>query len=194
MKLKRFLILMLAAICLFSLTANAASSKSTAAEEEVEEESEEESLIDVSKIDLSELSFDELVELKDRINLAIWESEEWEEVTVPQGRWIVGEDIPAGKWTIKCSDINLSAYAMKETWVQWGFEKNDGSIDTYSRNGGGSEEIYQPDHKDYKDGQNTEITVELEEGMSVEVITFCAPAVFSPYSGKPSLQFRNNDD
>ena len=44
-------------------------------------------------IDLSGMSIDELVELKDRINLAIWNSQEWEEVTVPQGEWIVGEDI-----------------------------------------------------------------------------------------------------
>ena len=51
-------------------------------------------------IDLSKLSYEELVELKDQINLAIWQSKEWEEVEVPQGIWEVGKDIPEGKWTI----------------------------------------------------------------------------------------------
>ena len=35
--------------------------------------------------DLSGLSYDELVQLRDQINLAIWNSEEWEEVSVPSG-------------------------------------------------------------------------------------------------------------
>ncbi len=36
-------------------------------------------------IDLSHMSFEDLVTLKDQINLAIWNSKEWQEVTVPQG-------------------------------------------------------------------------------------------------------------
>ena len=52
-------------------------------------------------IDLSQLSIDELVALKDKINLAIWNSQEWQEVKVPQGVWKVGEDIPAGHWSIE---------------------------------------------------------------------------------------------
>ena len=50
--------------------------------------------------DLSGLSYDELVQLRDKINLAIWNSEEWQEVTVPIGVWVVGEDIPVGHWSI----------------------------------------------------------------------------------------------
>ncbi len=52
-------------------------------------------------IDLSGMTYDELVALKDQINLAIWNSEEWQEVEVPQGVWEVGADIPAGKWEIR---------------------------------------------------------------------------------------------
>ena len=48
-------------------------------------------------VDLSGMSFDELVALKDQINLALWNSADWQEVTVPQGVWQVGADIPAGK-------------------------------------------------------------------------------------------------
>ena len=53
--------------------------------------------------DISSLSYDELVELKDSINLAIWNSQEWQEVTVPMGVWTVGEDIPVGHWSISLS-------------------------------------------------------------------------------------------
>ena len=52
-------------------------------------------------VDLSGMSYDELVALRDQINLAIWNSQEWQEVTVPEGIWIVGEDIPAGHWSIR---------------------------------------------------------------------------------------------
>ena len=34
-------------------------------------------------VDLSGMSFDELVALRDQLNLAIWNSQEWQEVTVP---------------------------------------------------------------------------------------------------------------
>lgn len=50
--------------------------------------------------DISGLSYDELIELREKINLAIWNCSEWQEVEVPAGVWEVGVDIPAGKWTI----------------------------------------------------------------------------------------------
>lgn len=45
---------------------------------------------DAAQIDLSAMTYEELVALKDKINLAMWESKDWEEVTVPQGVWTVG--------------------------------------------------------------------------------------------------------
>ena len=51
-------------------------------------------------IDLDTITYDEAVALKDQLNLAIWNSAEWQEVTVPQGIYEVGVDIPAGHWTI----------------------------------------------------------------------------------------------
>ena len=53
--------------------------------------------------DLSGLSFDELVLLRDQLNLAIWNSKEWQEVKVPIGVWKIGDDIPVGKWTISAA-------------------------------------------------------------------------------------------
>ena len=47
-------------------------------------------------IDLDLKTFTELVALRNKINMAIWNSQEWEEVTVPEGIWEIGADIPAG--------------------------------------------------------------------------------------------------
>lgn len=40
--------------------------------------------------DISGLSYDELVQLNNQINLAMWNSEEWQEVTVPPGTYQIG--------------------------------------------------------------------------------------------------------
>ena len=66
-------------------------------------------------VDLSEMSYDELVNLRERINPAIWNSEDWQEVTVPQGTWIVGEDIPAGHWAIEAYPGNTTLIAIGDT-------------------------------------------------------------------------------
>lgn len=50
--------------------------------------------------DISDLSFSELVVLKLKINLAIMQCDEWKQVTVHEGTYIVGEDIPAGDYTV----------------------------------------------------------------------------------------------
>lgn len=52
------------------------------------------------QVDLSGMSFDDLVALRDQLNLAIWNSREWQEVKVPAGIWEIGVDIPAGHWQI----------------------------------------------------------------------------------------------
>lgn len=51
-------------------------------------------------IDWETMSYDEWVVLKDQLLLAMWASEEWQEVAVPQDVYPVGEDIPAGHWTL----------------------------------------------------------------------------------------------
>lgn len=69
--------------------------------------------------DISSLSFDELISLRQQIDMAIWASDGWQEVEVPSGVYIVGEDIPAGRWTINISDnhsdIPVCAFAVYGT-------------------------------------------------------------------------------
>ena len=143
----------------------------------------------LADVDLSGMTFDELVALKDQINLAIWNSEEWQEVTVPQGRWIVGEDIPTGKWTVKCADVNRDDYDMSITHIYWGNEIDDQNRVKYN----GllhAEWIYNPDNRNYESGEVTEIVFDFADGMIVDIDSEYAPALFTPYSGKQSLGFK----
>ena len=55
-------------------------------------------------IDLSGLSFDELLELQQRVNEALWASDGWNHVKVPSGYFEIGSDIPAGRWTITTAE------------------------------------------------------------------------------------------
>ena len=135
--------------------------------------------VPASEIDLSGLSYMELVLLKGKINLAIWNSQEWQEVEVPQGVWEVGADIPAGKWEIKALP---GAY----THVTYGNELKNGGTDVKTK---AYEFIYDPEFIRYD--PNSDVTswiIELEEGYYVEIDE--GPAVFMPYSGKPDLGFK----
>ena len=52
-------------------------------------------------IDLSGMSYDELLDLRQAVEMAIWNSDGWQEVEVPAGIYVIGEDIPEGRWTVK---------------------------------------------------------------------------------------------
>lgn len=131
-------------------------------------------------VDLSGMSFEDLVALKDRINLAIWNSQEWQEVTVPAGVWVVGEDIPAGHWTIRPLPndyVNVTYFdrldqfgtGVGQGWLGWG--------GTLTSRGEG----------DMTYGEPTQVDLVMEAGMYFK----CSHSViFTPYAGKPDLGFQ----
>lgn len=51
-------------------------------------------------VDLSGMSFDELVSLNGKLLEEIMSRDEFKEVTVPTGAYTVGEDIPAGTYSL----------------------------------------------------------------------------------------------
>ena len=63
----------------------------------------------VFAIDLSGMSYNELMDLRTQVNNALMNSGNLKEVKVPQGVYEIGKDIPAGKWYIK--DENEDRYA-----------------------------------------------------------------------------------
>lgn len=135
-------------------------------------------VVSFADIDLSGMSFDELVALKDQINLAIWQSEDWQQVEVPQGVYQIGVDIPAGKWTI-------TPKADATTYIKVGDETTNGGTEVKMKFG---EVVWDTGAMMYKEGNLTEYTIELEDGQYLQVDN--GIAVFSPYSGKPTLGFK----
>lgn len=51
-------------------------------------------------IDLSTMSLEEIALLIQRAQFAMFETVDWQEVTVPAGIYQIGVDIPAGKWNV----------------------------------------------------------------------------------------------
>ena len=143
----------------------------------------------LADVDLSGMTFDELVALKDQINLAIWNSQEWQEVTVPQGLWKVGEDIPAGTWAVKCADVYRDEPFMYLTWLSWGPVLDDDGEPDYLAPGYNSTQVFNPENE-YYNGMIAEDVIELHDGDYLLVSKDNAPAVFMPYTGKPSLGFK----
>ena len=60
----------------------------------------------LAEMDFSEMSFNELLEAQEQLTTALWASDGWEEVRVPTGIYKIGEDIPAGRWTISITPDN----------------------------------------------------------------------------------------
>lgn len=123
--------------------------------------------------DLSGLSLEELVALKDQINLAIWNSQEWQEVEVPQGIYKVGSDIPTAKWTIKAPSGGY-------TVVKIGSQLDENGTDVNFR--GETKAICEENYTGYAPSSACDFwTVELREDQYVSVNN--GTAVFTPYAG-----------
>ena len=61
-------------------------------------------------IDLSSLSYDELIALSSKITMEIMSRPDFKTVKVPPGAYMVGKDIPAGKWTITATEGACEVY------------------------------------------------------------------------------------
>lgn len=130
-------------------------------------------------VDLSDMSFDDLVSLREQINLAIWSSSEWQQVDVPAGTYQIGVDIPAGHWTIfPYPDVMLNIYYFDKLdkygvnpavgWEGWSFTMADAS--KYS------------DWEKYPH----QCDAVLAEGMYLQLT---GRVYFTPYTGKPDFGF-----
>ena len=135
-------------------------------------------------IKVESLSYEELIQLKDRLNLAMWNSESWQEVTVPEGVWEVGKDIPEGHWSIRLAVENqLSNITYTDSLdeygkdVTWGWKGWHGSI-CNKKNKDGS--LKWPEYPEEAD-------IDMKAGM---YFINKMPVIFTPYTGKPDLGFK----
>lgn len=142
------------------------------------------SLVSVAyaEIDLSGLSYDELVALKEQINIAIWNSQEWQEVKVPQGVWKVGEDIPEGHWTIS---VTPSGWVS----VAYGKELRDNKKEiSYFCDGYYQERLMGEDY--FIAGEDDLRSIDIDAKAGYYIAIEDGSVIFTPYSGKPSFGFK----
>lgn len=115
-------------------------------------------------IDLSSMSYAELFTLRQQIDDAIKLTPEWEEVTVTDGTWIIGTDIPDGYWTISASVGEQISVSYKKR-------------------------IYYLSEKKlaFQELESENVSLQLEKGEVIEikgiVDTSHPSAVFTPYRG-----------
>ena len=123
-----------------------------------------------SSIDFTTYSLVELSELQTKLTQAMWASKEWQEVEVPAGVYKIGEDIPAGKWTISSNSFFMILLGDKLDVTKTTVEIE---IDTI---------VDLIDPKDYTNGY----TVELTEGRYIILNSW---VIFTPAVSKP-LNFK----
>lgn len=132
-------------------------------------------------IDLSGLSFEELAALRDRAQMEMMQRDAWQEVTVPQGVYQVGAQIPAGTWTVRAAVGN-------ETQIEWG-QKLDASGQSIDWSGAYDiEYIYNPNGRYYTPGDRTEYTFTVRAGDYIVISD--GPATFTPGGVTPSFTFK----
>lgn len=132
-------------------------------------------------IDLSALTWEELLELKAAITLEQLTRDEWEEVDVPQGVYKIGEDIPAGKWTIRCKVGNRLRFA-------WSADLDDSGHDINFFTACDIAHLTNPEYKYYEAGDDVEYTFEAINGYYIVIED--SPATFTPYAGTKDLGFK----
>lgn len=79
-------------------------------------------------IDLTDLSFDELQVLQQRIEAEIVTRPEWKGVEVPIGCWRIGVDIPSGSYGIEIKDSKRIGNVYVWGYASQDFETNGGLI------------------------------------------------------------------
>lgn len=124
-------------------------------------------LATTAAFDFSGLSLAQLVEVQQQLNLAMWATDEWQEVEVPAGVYEIGKDIPAGHWTISPKP---SGYAI----IRWGTELDSSKTALGGYNSRLAQEVL-----DVDDVAN--VSWELTDG--TYLIVESGSVIFTPFSG-----------
>lgn len=111
-----------------------------------------------AEADLASMTFDQLVALRQEIDLLLFGSDQYKDVSVPQGVYIVGVDIPAGTYSFSSTE-----FAAIEI-----FSDESCSIQSYVA-------VYSVS------ADNPVAKFELKDGYAVEIQY--APILFTTYTG-----------
>ena len=126
--------------------------------------------------DLSSLSYDELVSLVDQAQRQIMFSDGWQEVEVPPGTYLIGEDIPEGKWTITAKNTHAPEISLFEPDER---NKTDPDLRLFNLVYGIT--LIGTNHSYYSDGKMSSTTMKLQNGQSFSVSN--GNVIFTPYKG-----------
>ena len=131
-------------------------------------------------MDLSLYTFNELMELRDQCQLMMMQRDELKEVTIPQGVYIVGIDIPSGIWTIKCKIGSACDLQFGDELAANGQDIKVKASGRYART-----TVYNENDKHYINGLRMQWIVELVDGdyfvISGYPATFIPGAISKPY-------------
>lgn len=131
--------------------------------------------------DLSIFTMDELHELQAKIRHEIISRSQWAEVTVPVGYYVIGEDIPAGHWTLRYAPGEVSLVEIFHNADVTGLRPAD-ALGDYVYFGVGDPE--NPLSSVY---ENQQIDITLVDGYHFNVNY--GPVIFEPFTGRPSPFF-----
>ena len=123
-------------------------------------------------------SLDELYQIRKELNSEIMSRYSWEEVTVPVGFYVIGEDIPAGHWTISYSPGTYAHIEYFKETDETGKMVRDLFVNYYN------ETLCDPENEMATIAKIQEIDLELKEGYYF-IVTY-DPVIFKPYTGRPS--------
>lgn len=76
----------------------------------------------LAEIDLSSLTFAQLMTLRNELNAEIMSRPEWKEVEVPAGNWRIGEDIPEGTYCLTPKEFS-AIQVWRENHMDYGDDR-----------------------------------------------------------------------
>ena len=125
-------------------------------------------------IDMTGISYEELAELVTRAHYEMMQSDEWEEVQVPIGLYLIGRDIPAGKWEV---EVDGNLYGMSVIYFL-GVKLNENKTELDAWDTKTSFITISPNSTG-----RAITTITLQTGYYFQVASY--PCIFRHYSGTP---------
>ena len=125
------------------------------------------------------MSFSELLALREQVNAALWASDDWQSVTVPAGIYVIGREIPAGRWTIRPVDGHTANISIGDT-----LDASKTALDYMGVYG--FEQITSPSASYSQYNTIESVSWDLTDGYYLAIDN--ASVIFEPYIG-PSFSF-----
>ena len=125
-------------------------------------------------LDLSSLSYYQLLTLKEQVDIALWACDEWQEVTVPAGSYIIGRDIPAGYWTITPVKDGMAI-------VSWGTSLDESGTEVDWKGLYANSIIMAESHIFANESSVNSVSWNLTEGTALVIES--SSVIFTPFTG-----------